>query len=185
MRISKLVDHINLNASEKLMRSQEFATDSQGANENIINRKINQFVQRKFSEKNDKYWDKIINKLDISFERFIITKRKRHKHGDNSSNVDWFRVKERWDLFIIVLAVLTSFLVPFELTFAKHWTDIVIYQVFSLMVDGFFFLDLICQFFTAYVDKKGKEIKRFSMISKNYILSFRFIVDSVSLIGVA
>ena len=53
------------------------------------------------------------------------------------------------------------------------------------MVDGFFFLDLICQFFTAYVDKKGKEIKKFSMISKNYILSFRFIVDTVSLIGVA
>ena len=50
-------------------------------------------------------------------------------------------------------------MVPFELTFASHWTKYVFYQTISLMIDGFFFLDLICQFFTAYVDKKGKEIK--------------------------
>ena len=38
-------------------------------------------------------------------------------------------------------------------------------------------------FYTGYVDKKGKEIKQFSKIGKNYMLSFRFVVDVLSLIG--
>ena len=111
----------------------------------MVNRKINRFVQAAFLERNELYIDKLAKILDKYFQKFIITKdRGMLKNGPLSSRIDWFKIKERWDLFIIILAVLTSFLVPFELTFANHWNEIVAYQVISYFIDGFFFLDLIC-----------------------------------------
>ena len=99
-------------------------------------------------------------------ERFII----RH----NSK----FRM--RWDLFIIVLVLYNCVLIPFQLAFSGQY-DSTPSDDFGYIVDLMFVFDVIFNFRTTYINSKlGIEVTKGKDIAKNYMKSWRFYFDTVS-----
>jgi len=82
----------------------------------------------------------------------------------------------RWELFIIVLALYNSISVPLGVAFETNNANIG-YEVFERLVDCFFAIDLIVNFFCTYTDKNGEEIYDLKEIGKNYIMTGRFFID--------
>ena len=83
----------------------------------------------------------------------------------------------RWDLAVIVLVVYNCISIPFEVAFEQKFTEHVILDILDFIIDAIFFLDLVINFFTTYVNSKtGREEYSLKKISLHY-LSGRFWVD--------
>ena len=115
--------------------------------------------------------DKIASKINIKPEKIISYES---------------RPKEIWDLFIILLAMQTSFFVPLELSFPGFKTtlfDKAGFLIWDNMMDLFFLIDIILTFKTSYVDHKGVEIFNSNLIAKKYMMSYHFYFDLASIFG--
>jgi len=91
--------------------------------------------------------------------------------------------KEQWDIFILLMAFQNSFMVPFDLAFSPDFTRNAIYSVFDSLVETFFAIDILLQFFTTFQNSKGEEVFDSREIFSRYTFSSRFIMDFLPLLG--
>ena len=83
----------------------------------------------------------------------------------------------RWDLAVIILVVYNCVSIPFEVAFEQKFAEHVVLDILDFIIDAIFFIDLIINFFTTYVNSKtGREVYSLKQIALHY-LSGRFWVD--------
>ena len=87
---------------------------------------------------------------------------------------DMDKAKLIWDMFILFLAVLTSFAVGFELVI-KSLSLNTMYRIMSYFIDFLFFLDILLQFRTTYFSVEGMEVKDMKLIALRYMKGMFFI----------
>ena len=87
---------------------------------------------------------------------------------------DMNKMKLIWDMFILFLAILTSFAVGFELVMTDL-PDNAVYTALSGASDILFFFDILVQFRTTYFSAAGEEVRDQSRIAKRYIKGMFFI----------
>ena len=83
-------------------------------------------------------------------------------------------------MFVLMLAVITSFTVGFELVLSSL-DNSTSYKVFSLVSDFFFLIDIIVQFRTTYFSVEGEEVRDWKKIAIRYLKGM-FIIDLVATI---
>ena len=87
---------------------------------------------------------------------------------------DMNKLKLLWDMFILFLAVLTSFAVGFELVI-KSLSDRSDYVAFSTTADVLFWIDICVQFRTTYFSVEGEEVRDWKKIGIRYMKGMFFI----------
>ena len=90
------------------------------------------------------------------------------------------KIKLVWDMFILVLAVLTSFSVGFEFVI-KSLDGLIWYRVVSLTADVIFGIDIFVQFRTTYFSVEGEEVRDWKKIARRYMRGM-FIFDFIAAI---
>lgn len=90
------------------------------------------------------------------------------------------RYKQIWDMFVLVLAIMTSFSVGFELvlTDLDQRTN---YRVFSATSDVLFLIDILVQFRTTFFNETGEEVRDWHKIAVKYLKGM-FFIDLVATI---
>jgi hypothetical protein len=89
------------------------------------------------------------------------------------------RLKINWDLVVIILSVYNSILIPYE--FAYSMETNFLFDALDRIIDVFFFIDILINFRTAYVNSKTGELEMDGkQIALRYILNGRFIVDLIA-----
>ena len=91
--------------------------------------------------------------------------------------------KEKWDVFVLILALQNSIAIPIDLTFQPEFMGTTVFQVFDNIIDAFFLMDMILMFFTSYLDKTGNEVFQALMIARKYVRTFRFLADFLAILG--
>ena len=86
--------------------------------------------------------------------------------------------KQTWDMLILVLAVITSFTVGFELVLTSLDKSSV-YNMFTLASDFLFLIDIFVQFRTSYFSVEGEPVRDWKKIAMRYIKGM-FIIDLIS-----
>ena len=90
------------------------------------------------------------------------------------------RLRKVWDYSIIVIAIYSTFVIPIKIAFNPEefgsW-----YVVLDWLTTLIYLLDILIQFRTTYLDNFGEEITHWKRIAKNYLLSFGFWIDLLSL----
>ncbi|CAI2376015.1 unnamed protein product [Moneuplotes crassus] len=85
--------------------------------------------------------------------------------------------KLRWDLYIMLLATLNCFQVPYTLAFSEEGEEPLFLSVINWLLDVSFIIDLIIGFRSTYVNEKtGKEIVDLRLIALQYFKG-RFFID--------
>lgn len=79
------------------------------------------------------------------------------------------KFKINWDIFVMCLAILNSFMIPFEQAFKPEYDKTIVKYVIDLMVDMVFLVDIIISFFTSFRDNKFQEVFEFERIAGNYM----------------
>ena len=87
-----------------------------------------------------------------------------------------------WDLFISLLIVSTAIYTPYRLAYIDEET--IEWVVLEVVVDTFFFLDIIFTFFSAYYDSTDVLIDRRSKIACNYMRGW-FWVDFMAIFPIS
>lgn len=85
--------------------------------------------------------------------------------------------KQIWDFFIMLLLLFTTFAVPYMLAFGKEidrTAPLAAYQIFDLILDGLFCVDIVISFCTAYIHQ-GVYITSMPSIAKNYLAGWFWI----------
>ena len=91
--------------------------------------------------------------------------------------------KAIWDIFVLILAIYNSFIVPFEFAFiSKH--ERAEENVLDIIIDVIFFVDLILSFFTSAITRQGIETFDSVKIRSLYISTLRFKTDLISVFGI-
>ena len=90
------------------------------------------------------------------------------------------KVKQLWDMFVLALAVITSFSVGFELVLTSLSTNNG-YEVFTYVSDMLFLIDIGIQFRTTYFSMEGEEVRDWKKIAIRYMQGM-FIFDLVATI---
>lgn len=89
----------------------------------------------------------------------------------------------RWDLIVIILAIYNAIMIPFEFAFTPDYITTVYYEIADYMIDILFFLDVIINFRTTYVNQKtGLEVTNWFKIAVKYIFFGRFLIDILATI---
>ena len=88
--------------------------------------------------------------------------------------------KQAWYLIILVLAVITSFSVGFELVISTLG-DATSYKVFTYSSDVLFFIDILVQFRTTFFSVEGEEVRDWKKISVRYMKGM-FMIDLIATI---
>lgn len=88
--------------------------------------------------------------------------------------------KRVWNLLLMLLLLYTATIMPLRIAFQDQifwdwWT------IFDVTIDGFFFLDMIVNFFSITQNEDGTLVFSHSRIATNYLKSW-FIIDLVSCI---
>ena len=91
--------------------------------------------------------------------------------------------KEAWDVFIIILAIYNSLVIPLEMAFEIAIFETLAYRILDNLLDLIFLIDIVLTFFTSFLSNKGKEIKIQRLIALKYIPTTRFLYDCLSLLG--
>lgn len=88
-----------------------------------------------------------------------------------------------FDLFVVVLALFTCFEIPIRFSFGTQFYSnegIEIVHMVDHVVDGVFFIEIVLNFFTSYINiKSGLEVTEHKQIAKNYI-KLHFWLDLLS-----
>lgn len=86
----------------------------------------------------------------------------------------------RWDLFIMLLATINCFQIPYNVAFSDIEDSNVFMDIFNGMIDFLFMLDVFVNFRTSYVhEATGEEVKDTKKIAMKY-LKGRFWVDMLA-----
>lgn len=84
----------------------------------------------------------------------------------------------QWDLLISLLIIVSAISTPYRMAYVDD--NSVPWMVTELLLDFFFFVDIILTFFSAYFDKLDVLVDNRRKIACNY-LKFWFIIDFVSI----
>lgn len=102
---------------------------------------------------------------------------------DQKENIGWTlmshksKFRMRWDLVVILLALYNCVSIPFEVAFGNI-SDHVVMEIFEYGIDVLFFVDVIFNFRTTYINPKtGTEVISGKKIAWNYVVRGRFWVD--------
>jgi hypothetical protein len=88
-----------------------------------------------------------------------------------------------WDLWIIILILLTAVIVPYKVAFPESSPDD-IYNRGIATFDLFFLIDIILSFFTSYIHPyTNKEVLSLKKVARHYICGW-FFVDVISIIPI-
>ena len=87
-----------------------------------------------------------------------------------------------WDIFILALAVIICFLLPFEIAYHPPWGTSTLWKVFEYTVEAFFALDVLVTFNTTVYDIDGNEIFDRKHIAIDYLCELHFWIDMASTI---
>jgi hypothetical protein len=63
-----------------------------------------------------------------------------------------------WDLFVLILALQNSIIIPFDLAYEPEFTGTTGFKIFDFVVDFLFLIDMILMFIHSFLNKKGIEI---------------------------
>ena len=106
--------------------------------------------------------------------------------ASNTSRQYLFRYNDpilnKWDTFIIMLAIYNCFTLSFIIGFDPEWANHPGYITIDVILILCYILDIIQSFITTFLDKHGEEISGFKQIAKNYCLGGRFLIDVFSTI---
>ena len=91
------------------------------------------------------------------------------------------KFKQIWDFLIVTLAIFNSIIVPIDISFHPEFSIAI--KVMNQATDFFFLLDIILQFFTSFTNNRGKEVWDSQEIAYNYMYSFLFFTDVLSMLG--
>ena len=88
-----------------------------------------------------------------------------------------------WQIFVILLAIYNAIALPCEIAFAEvqeFYDTHTVLEVWEILVDCFFIMDMLIMFASSYVEKSsGETIRSPKKIAKNYIAG-AFVVDFIS-----
>jgi len=93
-----------------------------------------------------------------------------------------FRI--RWDIFVLVLAVINGIYIPLKLSFDPPEMKTQVFKIFDIIVDIFFISDIVIHFFVTYINKKGNEVFQFGSIASNHFKSVALYFDLLSVLGI-
>lgn len=94
---------------------------------------------------------------------------------------DMNKLKLVWDMFILVLAVLTSFAVGFEFVLINTLNNLTWYEWATTLADVIFLFDIFIQFRTTYFSVEGEEVRDAKKIAKRYMKGM-FMIDLIATI---
>ena len=90
------------------------------------------------------------------------------------------QIKIRWDIFIMLLATINCFQVPYNVVFVEAGDSSIFEIVINAIIDIFFILDVIINFRTSFIHSEtGEEVTDWKSISLNYIKT-RFFIDFIA-----
>ena len=90
--------------------------------------------------------------------------------------------QEKWDIFVMILAIYNSFTIPIQFAFHLHSMDHPVYVLVDTFINVIFILDMLVNFRTTYIDEEtGEEITEPKEIASNYIKS-KFKIDLIGVI---
>lgn len=90
--------------------------------------------------------------------------------------------KINFDLFVLILAVWNSFIVPVEVAFEPEWMTIWVYLCLEYFIDFVFVVDIVLNFFTSFQHPKtGDNVNNCALICWHYVKG-RFSIDLISAI---
>ena len=75
----------------------------------------------------------------------------------------------------------TAIFVPYRLAFIEEHS--LGFSILEYFVDGIFFADLICTFFTAFYDNEHKLVTNKKLIAKNYLKGW-FLIDLIAWLNI-
>ena len=106
--------------------------------------------------------------LDSDDNKQIIDEKKEKLGFLMMSHKSKFRM--RWDLIVIFLALYNCVSIPFEVAFGNI-SDHIALAIFEYVIDVLFFLDVVFNFRTTYINPKtGTEVTDWKFITANYVL---------------
>mmetsp|Transcript_34639 Transcript_34639/g.52990 ORF Transcript_34639/g.52990 Transcript_34639/m.52990 type:complete len:114 (-) Transcript_34639:3216-3557(-) len=88
-----------------------------------------------------------------------------------------------WDVFILLLALFNSVVVPIEISFAPLVTQSLQYEIVAFASDGFYLIDVILACLTSFVDRRGKEVINSNQIILRYMSGSLFYADLFAILG--
>jgi hypothetical protein len=121
-------------------------------------------VQRAFMERRH---DNVLKEMDFDIKKTLAKEKEDTKQYMLSETVekscipivnDMNKLKLIWDMFILFLAIVTSFLVGFELVI-NALPDNTFYKTCSFSADLLFLIDIFVQFRTTYFSAAGEEVR--------------------------
>lgn len=90
------------------------------------------------------------------------------------------RAKINWDIFIMILAVVNCFQIPYQVAFSENDNSNVAIDILNYFVDVFFILDVVINFRTSFVNTyTGLEITDPKLSAYNYVKT-RFVIDLIA-----
>lgn len=125
-------------------------------------------VDKSYSDQFSEWKNKYIDKLKLNSRYIISYKNPR---------------KEQWDLFVLILAIQNSIMIPVDMAFNPGFTDSLPYKIFDNVVDAIFLIDIILMFMTSYMNKQGAESFDSRDIAVKYVKSIRFVTDFFAILG--
>ena len=174
-RISQLLVNTDIKRSEDplapnmpLQTHQDHWDDQIKERQNRLSRLDYQVIQ---------YQDNMKNKLERCFSRIRIP----DKYIFSYKN----KIKEKFDLMMIICAIINSFFIPLELTFdlRKVLFERDYFKAMDFAIDTLFIIDMLLMFFQTYLNKVGQEERDPTKIAKHYMFSMYFLYDGLSILG--
>lgn len=90
------------------------------------------------------------------------------------------RSKINWDIFIMVLAVINCFQIPYQVAFTENDNSNVAIDILNYFIDVFFVLDVFINFRTSFINEyTGLEITNPKLSAYNYVKT-RFVIDLIA-----
>jgi hypothetical protein len=89
------------------------------------------------------------------------------------------KIRVRWDLFVIVLALWNCVMIPLNVAFDNIAFDNSTFMTdLNIIIDVAFGLDVISNFRTTFINTKtGVEVTSGMLIAKHYVFKGRFVID--------
>ena len=88
-------------------------------------------------------------------------------------------IRKFWTFINITLLLWTAIVTPFQICFIDNAS--MMWFISDLIIDGLFFIDLIMNFFSAYIDYEGKLVTDSKKIIRNYLTGW-FVIDIVGIL---
>jgi len=87
--------------------------------------------------------------------------------------------KQYWDYYMTFLVLFISFVVPFRVAFVEDTNESSDWDWILLAIDICFFVDIVLNFFTAYVNENKEYVLERKIIIRHYVLTW-FFLDLIS-----